>query len=142
MKYRCNECMGTGCACGGIGLSCYGCCPNGCKTQLEINEKKWEQGMPTGRLKDKQEKINELISLIMDCSEEIWCAQWLTGCEYVFWYDLQVETPPYALDKSVRVEMARLSREIDGWVKWDDDDHEPVYVPLATWWDLYREWTK
>lgn len=25
-KYKCKECFDTGCACGGIGLSCHGCC--------------------------------------------------------------------------------------------------------------------
>lgn len=24
--YSCNYCFDTGCACGGIGLSCHGCC--------------------------------------------------------------------------------------------------------------------
>ena len=25
-KYNCEECMDTGCRCGGIGLTCSGCC--------------------------------------------------------------------------------------------------------------------
>ncbi len=25
-KYKCEHCFDTGCACGGIGVSCHGCC--------------------------------------------------------------------------------------------------------------------
>jgi hypothetical protein len=25
-KYKCNKCFDTGCSCGGIGISCHGCC--------------------------------------------------------------------------------------------------------------------
>jgi len=25
-KYECRKCFDTGCQCGGIGLSCHGCC--------------------------------------------------------------------------------------------------------------------
>ena len=34
--FECNECFDTGCCCGGIGLSCHGCCS--CKKGKEAQE--------------------------------------------------------------------------------------------------------
>lgn len=90
------------------------------------------------------EKVNELIELMSDFSEELWCAGWLEGCEYLFWHWLTAGD-----GRSEWLEIAamkQVSDEIGGWAHWPEDSHgipvggSPVFVPMAEWLEIYQNW--
>lgn len=88
-----------------------------------------------------EDKINALIDLMSDLSEDIWCAGWLMDCEYVFWEWVQDGKNLPEL-KPIKI----LSDEINGWVHWPNDDKGhpigdgPVFVALDKWQGMYKTW--
>jgi len=43
--YKCKECYDTGCSCGGIGLSCHGCCSCEKGKKARANRKRALEGV-------------------------------------------------------------------------------------------------
>ena len=87
------------------------------------------------------EKIDTLIALMSDLSEELWCAGWLLDCEHLFWRWIVTgfDTPGLA-------EIKALSDEVGGWAQWKTQtngipsESGPVFVSMSEWEEIHAAW--
>ena len=92
-----------------------------------------------------QRYARELLLIEMrEISEEHWFAGWLGGLEFRLW-DLAINGTPIdkgfvdAEDvdpeeiKHLRDRLSELHFHAQGWWAWDDDEHQPVFLPESQW---------
>jgi len=101
--------------------------------------------IPESHLTDEQRELYDAMS---DISEDCHCAGWITGNEYNLWAALQDGDLRYGQGEidAEQLELVRgLSKEVDGWIIWLDDDDVPGlpveqwgarFVTMAEWLDL------
>ena len=76
-----------------------------------------------------------LYDLMSDISEDCYFAGWYTGNEYHIWAALQDGNRSYGMGEmdADQLEQCReLSKELDGWIVWYDDDMDPA-APVEEW---------
>lgn len=80
-----------------------------------------------------------LLCLMTGISEEIWCASWLSGLEFLLWDAMHGEEPNENRRCTPRQKqlLKLLSEEAEGWWVWDDK-HGPRFLDLDAW----EEWRK
>jgi hypothetical protein len=90
-------------------------------------------------------KQQELYELMSDISEDCWCAGWLDGNEYSIWDAMQTGNLTYgmgAIDKESLEKVRELSKELNGWVIWDDALNENAFVTADEWLKILNEFYK
>lgn len=98
-----------------------------------VADRRTEQPAPQGpepRLHDGI--VSALIAKISNISEEGWHAQWLGGCEYAVWEEIHSDNTGWLSDKE-KGELLAIAQFIGGWVEWDDDAGDPIFVPMDKW---------
>jgi hypothetical protein len=99
---------------------------------------------PEDRLEPKQRELFETMS---DISEECYFAGWMMGLEHAIWGALQDGNREYGLGEMDAEQLERcrtLSKELDGWIIWADDDIDPDF-PVEDWGPRFvpmDEWVK
>lgn len=91
-----------------------------------------------------------LVAYIEQISEEATAARWFSGIEYLLWASISDDPRPSAgpfvgldtLLESERDDLRFLHQRCNGWVKWDDDQGLPTYVPDARWDTLFSDWRR
>ena len=91
--------------------------------------------------------MQELYDLMSEISEDCWCAGWLIGNEFALWSAIQrgdLKYGPELIEKADLDRCAELSRLINGWIVWLDDEHGlppaewgPYFVSMPEWLDIY-----
>ena len=85
----------------------------------------------------KDAKARLLLRLMHDLSEEHWCAQWFTGCEYALWADLagtEVSGKrPWGISEEAREELRILQKLADGLFVWSDETRGPAFLTTNAW---------
>lgn len=91
------------------------------------------------------EKQRELFSAMVEISESCYAAHWISGNEYAIWDALQTGCTLYGrgtMDLDLLRRCSDLSRELNGWIAWLDDSHDPelsvedwgaYFVPMDDW---------
>lgn len=84
---------------------------------------------------------NALLAILGEFSEESWCAGWMHGLEVGVWAVLQGDRPndygQSTLSESDQKSLRLLSEALGEWPLWDDESHEPTWLPLAEWTERY-----
>lgn len=98
-------------------------------------------------LTDAQDQLYQFMS---DTSELAYCAGWMTGTEYRLWAfmsdtDDDGEWGMAILTPDVRMELLRLSEQMDGWICWADAAERgagsgPKFIATADWQKDYARW--
>ena len=90
----------------------------------------------------------ELLSLMAELSERIWCAGWLTGLERKLWSLVRDDEHAADLDQTGYEDkiarLGQLSYRAGGWWVWDDDlphggpgAHHRRFVGIEEWLEMY-----
>ena len=89
------------------------------------------------------EKVREyagrlLRSKMSELSEELYCAGWCHGIEYVLWDNVTGSRDKLDKVNSKDVEELRqLSGDAGGWFVWDGQQHDARFVPMHEWLRMY-----
>jgi hypothetical protein len=71
-----------------------------------------------------------LIQRISAISEDLWCANWMQGCEYVLWRETRPEAETELSHEEIE-ELQILSILAQGWPAWIDEG--PKILPWLEW---------
>jgi hypothetical protein len=70
-------------------------------------------------------------------SEEMWCAGWMTGCEYALWADLTGQEVAgkraWGIAEEDKEDLRFLHEAAGGWVMWSEDAGEKVFLSTEAW---------
>jgi hypothetical protein len=82
----------------------------------------------------------QLKSLMSRVSERCWSAGWLLGTEFALWEAVLGGARKWGLSIITDEEIAKLSElaeAAEGWIVWNYDMQEELYIPMVEWLDLY-----
>lgn len=88
----------------------------------------------------KETPFEELRRIISRFSERKWCAGWRHDVEYIVWEDINNAGFLSDLTGKERFRINELHELLQGWVRWDDNLKDEVFVPLDEWIVLYNRW--
>lgn len=95
---------------------------------------------------------NNYIAFLQYClyttSQHCYCATWMNKIEYKIWDMIQEYKDGQHRFKyggcTIGIPLLEilkdLSKEIDGWIMWDDEKGGTVYIELSKWIPLYEKW--
>jgi hypothetical protein len=84
-----------------------------------------------------------LAARIGDLSEEHYCASWLSECEFSLWSMVTGGNRNWGMgevEASDIEDLKRLSISCGGWVAWDDEICDRLFVPMSEWLGRYSKW--
>lgn len=82
-------------------------------------------------------KTDELLRLMTQISQRIWCASWIRDLEYVLWWDIhRLELRLVTGEEALILRMLAITHK--GWWTWTDKGAQ--FVPLEEWTAMYNIW--
>ncbi len=75
-------------------------------------------------------------SYMEQISENLYCAGWFTGLEYMLW-DWVLDTSKK--DDEMASVLSWLANQAGGWWRWSKETGEPCFVTMSEWKKLYGE---
>lgn len=96
---------------------------------------------------DPQNDADRLAVLMAECSEDCYCAGWMSGLEFDLWGAVLRGTDfdwgQSTVKAETLAEMKRLAESCDGWPTWPDDVRGgPVLSPMSEWIETYNRRTQ
>lgn len=77
----------------------------------------------------------------MAASETMWCAQWMSGFEFIAWREIKSGGRQLGgLGHEVSAKLKQAAEDARGWVRWDREADGLVFVPMDEWLELYAAW--
>ena len=88
-------------------------------------------------------RITELI--INEINEEMYCAQWMIGCEYPIWQlvqDPNIESGNWQIEAEILTGLRALSTLLGGWLHWPESCDSVQFIEIEDWLIKYEQWLK
>lgn len=105
---------------------------------------------------NKAETKRKLYELMEEISQECWCAGWLDSLSFDLWeiayhwnFADAIEYGQSNVTYPQIIELLRLSKELGGWLIYDEknedyskDENDTRIVRVRKWWEMYVEYMK
>jgi hypothetical protein len=80
-----------------------------------------------------------LLWMIMDLSEDCYCAQWLINLEFILWDKMMTGKTDFGfgMEESDLIRLKSLSELAGGWWTWPQGEEQPRFVNTEEWTTIY-----
>ena len=110
---------------------------------LAVERELWEQlRSEASRTTDVALFREQLRRLMMEISEDHWCAGWLHGLEFTLWEAASCGPVTFGfapVSAGRCLELARLAELAGGWWRWSEALKDEEFVPMSEWLAVYKE---
>jgi hypothetical protein len=89
-----------------------------------------------------EELVREaLLRMMLDLSEDCWCAHWMYGLEFTLWKAMLTgkASPGFGMRECDLIRLKHLHEMAGGWWIWTEDEESQRFMSNEEWLKIYNE---